>query len=436
MTDSPDPQASTVDGTAVLRKVAVRLLPFLFLLYVVNLIDRTNVGMAKLQMVKGDPPLLDEYAFGIGAGLFYLGYMIFEVPSNLILLRVGARVWIARITVTWGLISGAMMFVTGPVSFYVLRVLLGVAEAGFFPGIIFYLSQWFPERTRGRAVATFMTGGVIASLIGNPLSGLILDEFDQVAGLWGWQWVFLIEGIPSILLGFVTLAYLPDRPETAAWLTPTESRWLIHERDRTVTDRHGHTLASAFLEPRVWLLIAIYFTVAVGDNVYGFFVPSFLESRFPDWKRWQIGLLAAVPNLVALIAMVLVGRHSDQTGERRWHVAASAATAGCGWLLLTVATSPWAFVLGLCVTLAGMKSMLPTFWAIPANFLRGTAAAGGVALINSIANIGGFYGPRTVGKLKTSDGNFDNGFLLLGGIMLAGGLLTLLVRTPTRSDLK
>ncbi|HYT95457.1 MAG TPA: MFS transporter, partial [Gemmataceae bacterium] len=396
--EAADPAPSEA---AVFRKVALRLLPFLFLLYVINLIDRTNIGIARLQMVD-QQNLLDEEAYALGAGIFYVGYLLFEVPSNLILLRMGARAWIARILVSWGLISSAMMFVTGPWSFAILRVLLGIAEAGFFPGIIFYLNGWFPARMRARAVAQFMLGGVIASMVGNPLSGFILEFMDQVGGLWGWQWVFLLEGLPAVALGFVTLAYLTDRPDQARWLTPAERTWLAEqiEADRNRLP-HGqrHSLRAAVVDPRVWLLIAIYFTVAMGDNSYGFYIPTFLRSQFPEWTPFEIGLLAAAPGVLAMSGMVLVGRHSDRTGERRWHVAGSAFTAALGWLLIALAASGslaipgidsrWLFVVGVAVTLTGMKCMLPTFWTLPPTFLTGAAAAGGIALINSVANLGG-----------------------------------------------
>jgi MFS transporter, ACS family, tartrate transporter len=435
MADRTEPSEPNDMGKSALRKVSLRLIPFLFLLYVVNLIDRTNIGIAKLQMVDGEFPILSKNAYNLGAGLFYIGYLLFEVPSNLILLRVGARVWIARICITWGLISAAMMFATGPVSFGVLRVLLGFAEAGFFPGIIFYLGQWFPDRMRARAVATFMTGGVIASLVGNPISGVILEFMNGIAGLWGWQWVFLLEGIPSVVLGFVALRYLTDRPDQAKWLTDGERKWLIEELDRETRANiahHGHTLRAAFTEPRVWLLIAIYFTVAVGDNVYGFYVPSFLKQRFAEMSSSQIGFLAAVPSAFALVAMLLVGRHSDRTGERRLHVAGSAFVAAIGWLTIALAPSNAVFLLGLILTTAGMKSMLPTFWTLPTTFLSGTAAAGGVALINSIANLGGFFGPQIIGVAQAEDGSFQNGFLIMSGVLFLGSLLTLLVRVrPT-----
>ena len=436
MADNADPESEAL-GKAVLRKVTLRLIPFLFLLYVVNLIDRINIGIARLQMVDGENAFLSEKAYALGAGLFYIGYLLFEVPSNLILLRVGARVWIARIGVTWGLISASMMFAKDAETFQFLRILLGFAEAGFFPGIIFYLSQWFPARARAKAVATFMTGGVMATMIGNPLSGMILQHMDQVGGLWGWQWVFLLEGIPAVVLGFVTLGYLTDRPDQAHWLTEAERTWLIDELAREKqadAGHHRHTLRAAFTEPRIWLLIAIYFTVAVGDNVYGFYTPSFLKSQFADWSPGQIGFLAGVPSVFALVAMYLVGRHSDQTGERRWHVAGCAFTASIGWLVIALAPSPWIFVVGLTIALVGMKSMLPTFWTLPTTFLSGTAAAGGVALINSVANLGGFFGPRIIGHVKTKDGNFDDGFFIMCGIMMLGGLMTLFVRTGSKTE--
>jgi MFS family permease len=422
---------------AVFRKVSLRLLPFLFLLYVINLIDRTNIGIARLQMVD-QQNILGEEDYALGAGIFYIGYLLFEVPSNLILLRMGARGWIARILVSWGLISAAMMFVTGPWSFGILRVLLGVAEAGFFPGIIYYLSDWFPARVRARAVAHFMVGGVIASMVGNPLSGFILQFMDQVGGLWGWQWVFLLEGLPAVALGFVTLAYLTDRPDQARWLTPAERTWLAQqiENDRNHRSHsRSHSLAAAVLDLRVWLLIAIYFTVAMGENSYGFYIPTFLRSQFPDWSPFQIGLLAAAPSVIAMVGMVFVGRNSDRTGERRWHVAGSAFTGASSWLMIALVASGrlaipgvdsrWLFVVGVAMTLTGMKCMLPTFWTLPPSFLTGAAAAGGIALINSVANLGGMLGPRIIGHVKMATGSFTVGYLVMAAALFMGGVLVL-----------
>jgi MFS family permease len=425
------------DETMVFRKVWLRLLPFLFLLYVINLIDRTNIGIARLQMVN-QQALFDEAAYALGAGLFYVGYLFFQVPGNLIMLRLGARAWIGRILISWGLISSAMMFVTGPWSFASLRVLLGVAQAGFFPGMIYYLNDWFPARLRARAVAQFMLGGVVASMVGNPLSGLILQSMDQVAGLWGWQWVFLLEGLPAVALGFVTLALLTDKPDEAHWLTRVERAWLAEQlqRDRDLQPHpRSHSLSAAFVDPRVWLLIGVYFSVAMGDNSYGFYIPTFLESQLPDWTPFQIGLLAAAPSVIAMAGMVLVGRHSDRTGERRWHVACSAFAAALGWSMIALAASGslassgidsrGLFLVGIAVTLTGMKSMLPTFWTLPPLFLSGPAAAGGIALINSVANVGGLLGPTLVGQVKTATDSFTLGYLILASAMFLGGLLVL-----------
>lgn len=432
--DDSDTPSSLVPETralhsVVLRKVSLRLLPFLFLLYVLNILDRANIGIAKLQML--DDLHMSEAAYGLGAGIFYIGYLLFEVPANLILHRIGARVWIARILVSWGLVSSCMMFVSGPWSFYLLRVLLGVAEAGFFPGIIFYLSGWFPARERARAVATFMTAGVVAGLVGNPISGAILQFMDKAGGLAGWQWVFLLEGLPTILLGFITLYYLTDRPEQAHWLTEGERRWLAERmawEEKRRHERHGLSLLAALHHPRVWLLIAVYFTVALGDNCYGFFLPSLLQHRIPDLERWQIGMLAAVPSLLAIIGMVLIGAHSDRTGERRWHVAGPAFLAVLGWFLVVFAPTNWSFVLGLAIASTGMKSMLPTFWSLPTAFLSGAAAAGAIALINSVGNLGGFLGPIIIGWVKDQTGSFTTGLLLVASLLLLGGMLVLSVR--------
>jgi D-galactonate transporter len=419
---------------AVLRKVSLRLIPFLFLLYVVNILDRVNVSFARLQMVADLEMGEDVYAFGFS--LFYIGYLLFEVPSNLILSRTGARRWIARIMISWGLITSAMMFIRGAGDFYVLRVLLGFAEAGFFPGIILYLTYWFPARRRARVVAWFMAASPLTGVFGNPISGAIMQWMDSLAGLHGWQWVFLLEGMPAVLLGIVVLLYLTDRPELARWLAPAERLWLTAEIECEQRDqRQPRTLrlSQALTDGRVWLLILLYFTVAAGSNAFGSYLPKLVEDRYPGRDKVTIGLLCALPNLCAVVGMVLNGMHSDRTGERRRHVAVPAFLAAAGWTLAALTFTPWLdspllTLLALALIQTGTMSMLPTFWTLPTAFLGGIGAAGGIALINSVGNLGGFAGPNIVGQLKTHTGGFAPGLLAIAVVMLLGGVLALCVR--------
>jgi ACS family tartrate transporter-like MFS transporter len=416
----------------VLGKVIRRLLPFLFLLYVVNILDRVNVGFARLQML--DDLDLGEEVYALGAGIFYVGYVAFEVPSNLILNRLGARRWISRIMISWGLITCMMMQVRGPWSFYLLRIALGFAEAGFFPGIILYLTYWFPARERARTVACFMAASPITGALGGPLSGAILQYLDQVGGLRGWQWLFVLEGAPAVLLGLVVFIYLTDRPEQAGWLTPEERDWLagqIRQEEKLRQQHHGLTLRQAMGDRRVLLLIALYFTIAVSSNGFGFYLPKLLQSRFPEMREFQIGLLAAVPNLCAVVGMVVNSAHSDRTGERRWHVALPAYLAATGWALTAWLDAPGLSLLSLTLVQVGIMSMLPTFWSLPTSFLSGRAAAGGIALINSVGNLGGFAGPTLIGLLKAPTGSFTNGLLAMALTLSLGGVLALCVR-PNR----
>jgi MFS transporter, ACS family, tartrate transporter len=419
-----------VSTKAILSKVSRRLIPFLFLLYVVNILDRVNVGFARLQML--DELQMGEEVFALGAGIFYLGYVVCEIPSNLILRRIGARRWIARIMISWGLVTCATMAVRGPWSFYLLRILLGIAEAGFFPGIILYLTYWFPGRDRARIVALFMAGSPITGLVGNPLSGAILQGLNQVGGLSGWQWLFLLEGIPAVILGVVALYYLTDRPKDARWLTTNERNWLMdemHREEKHVEQHHGLSFGQAVMDRRVWLLIFIYITIAVGSNALGFYMPTLIESRFPGVvDKFQIGLLAAVPYLCAVIAMVLNGAHSDRTGERRWHMAIPAFVAAWGLNLYALSDSPALSLLGLALAQSGIMCMLPVFWTVPPSFLSGVAAAGGIALINSVGNIGGFVGPNLIGQPTRFTGTFTLGLMATALTLVIGGLLALRIR--------
>ncbi len=412
---------------STLRTVAWRIIPFICLLYALNILDRANVGFARLAMQ--DNLGLSKAAFDLGYGMFYVGYILFEVPSNLLMRRVGARRWIARIMITWGLVSAATMLARDLWTFYALRILLGVAEAGFFPGIILYLSDWFPDRQRAKMTAFFMLAIGVSSVFGNPISGWIMDRFDGLNGWHGWQWLFLLEGLPTSLVGVSVLFYLKDSPSDAHWLSDEQRHWLIErmaEEDRLRRQQHGSDRWQAMVQKRIWLLIAIYFTVAVGSNAGGAYFPTLIKEQFQLKSNFQTGLLAALPHLCAIVAMSLVGISSDRTGERRWHLAGSALAAAIGWSLVAWGLSPFVALLGLCLAQAGMMSMLPVFWTLPSVFLSGTAAAGGIALINSVANIGGFFGPTILGQL---------GLWSMTLILLAGSLLTAAtIKNPQTTD--
>jgi ACS family tartrate transporter-like MFS transporter len=424
------------EGAAVLRRVTLRLIPLLFICYVIAYIDRINVGFAKLhlQPVLGVDPKLFGSVFGFGAGLFFIGYFIFEVPSNLILHRVGARIWIARILVLWGIVSMAFMFLKGVTSFYVLRFLLGAAEAGFFPGIILYLTFWYPPRERAQMIALFALGGVAAGVIGSPISGAIL-QMDGLAGLAGWQWLFFLEAVPAILLGVLVWWILPDSPEKASWLTANEKEWIRRRIADGTGDAHAtrNTLADCFTSPVVWILCLLYFLMNVGSYGYEMWLPSIVKALSGKGDA-VVGFINAVPYFVAGAAMYFVSRHSDKTNERRAHIAVSAISATIGFAIAATARNPYVAMAGLTLAFAGLKSTIAPFWAWTSGFLSGTAAAGGIALINSVGNLGGFFGPTFVGILKDKTGSNFSGLLLLGACLLAMGVLAFAV--PHRPPLK
>ncbi len=418
-----------ISEQALLSKLTRRLIPFMFVLYIVSYLDRINVGFAALQL--NAALNFGPAVFGLGAGIFFLGYFIFEVPSNLIMQRVGARVWMARILVTWGVISSAMMFVSGTASFYVLRFLLGVAEAGFFPGMILYLTYWFPAEARGRAVARFMTATAIAGVIGGPVSGVLL-KMDGIAGLAGWQWLFLIEGLPAVILGFVTLAYLPDSPKHAKWLTFEEKAWLESrlsaERDHVL--RHGHaTLGQALGSRHVWTLSFIYFSVIISFYGISLWLPQIVQS-FSAMSDVMVGFVSAIPYLAAAIGMVIVGRSSDKHGERRWHVAISAVTGSAGLAAAAFLKDPTAELTALAIAAVGIWGTLGPFWAMSSRILSGTAAAAGIALINSVGNLGGFVGPYLIGLVRSRTNSFAGALLTLAVFPLIGAIVTLLWKRP------
>jgi len=417
---SVNPQLSE---SALLARVRRRLIPFMFLLYIVSYLDRINIGFAALQMNRDLG--LSPAVYGFGAGIFFIGYFLFEVPSNLIMERVGARVWIARIMITWGIISAAMMFVRGPASFYALRFLLGLAEAGFFPGMILYLTYWFPSRERASAISLFMTAVALAGVVGGPISGALLT-MTGVGGLAGWQWLFLLEGLPAVLLGIVVLLYLPDGPADARWLTPAERTFLV-ERVRTDAERgegSHRTVRAAFASGRIWLFSLSYFGIVSALYGISFWLPTILQglSGLPDFT---IGVLSALPYVVAAIGMVFVGRHSDSTGERRWHVAGSAFIGAAGFLLSAVTRSPAPALAAISIAALGIFAAMPPFWAMPTAMLRGAGAAAGIALINSIGNLGGFLGPYGIGLIRNATQSFAGALVALAASLVVGGLLAL-----------
>jgi MFS family permease len=389
-------------------------------LYLLNILDRANVGFARLQMQEDLG--LSEATFNLGFGMFYVGYLLFEVPSNLLMSRVGARLWIARIMISWGLISSLTLFAQDQWTFYGLRILLGIAEAGFFPGIILYLSYWFPNRDRAKMTAFFMVAIGLASVLGNPISGLIMQYLDQFAGLHGWQWLFLLEGIPSVIMGIVVLYYLTDYPRDAKWLSNEQREWLVSKlkvEEQERRQNHNADRLAAIFQWRVWWLIAIYFTVAVGTNAGSAYFPKLIKEQFVGLSTVQIGLLSAIPHICAVIGMSLLGISSDRQNERRGHLAAAAMLAAIGWSLTAWSPSPLVSLIGLCIAQTGMLSMLPVFWTLPTAFLTGAAAAGGIAMINSVANIGGFFGATILGTF---------GLWSMAAIHLAGVVLVLVVQ--------
>ena len=423
------PAASTATGAeiadedAIYRKVSWRLVPFLLLCYVVAYLDRVNVGFAKLQMLSDLK--FSETIYGLGAGIFFIGYFIFEVPSNVILHKVGARVWIARIMISWGILSAAMMFVTSPTMFYVMRFLLGVAEAGFFPGIILYLTYWYPAQRRGRVTALFMTAIALAGVIGGPISGWILREMAGVSGLAGWQWMFLLEGIPSILVGFIVLFYLDDRIAKAHWLTPGDKSILERNIASEDAEKEDPPLLAVLSSPRVWLMSTIYFCLVAGLYGVSFWLPTIIKSTGVK-DNFVIGVLSAVPYAFAVVAMIIASRSADARRERRWHVAVPALLGALG-LVLSVVWGQNTVLAMAALTLAtmGILTTLPLFWSLPTAFLAGTAAAAGIGLINSLGNLAGFASPYAVGWLKDATQSTDVGMYGLAVVLVLGALLTL-----------
>ncbi|MGE6494806.1 MFS transporter [Cupriavidus metallidurans] len=406
------------------RKITVRLIPFLVFLFILAWIDRVNVGFAKLQMLQDLQ--FSEAVYGLGAGIFFIGYFLFEVPSNLLLEKIGARKTLARITILWGLASMAMIFVKTPMQFYTLRFVLGVFEAGFFPGVVLYLTYWFPAARRARINGLFMTSFAIAGVVGGPLAGFIMSAMDGVDGLANWQWLFVIEGIPSVLAGIAVLMYLPEKPVNAKWLTQQEQTIVTRDVEAEARDPNKHSsLKDAFANARVWICAAIYFCVVSGNATIAFWSPSIIKELGVQGNL-QIGLVSAIPFVAGTIAMVLNGIHSDRTGERRMHCAMATLVAAVG-LTLTgfLLHSAVLALIALTIASIGILPAFPVFWSLPSAFLAGTAAAGGIALINSIGNLAGFVAPYMIGWFKTSTGQLAGGLYFVAALEACATVLVI-----------
>jgi MFS family permease len=405
------------------KKVDLRLIPFLFLCYILAYFDRVNIGFAKLQMLKDLS--LSEAAFATGAGIFFIGYFFFEVPSNVFLNKFGARVWIARIMVTWGIVSAAMMFVRNEWSFYGMRFLLGLAEAGFFPGIIFYLTLWYPSRLRASRTALFVSAIAVSGVIGNPVSGWIMDRLSGLWGLAGWQWLFLIEGLPSLIVGIWVIWFLDSGIKDAKWLNEEEKALLVANITDEDKDKLEVKLIDAFKSGKVWVLCAIYFTLMIGLYGIAFWLPTIINS-FGLKSYVAVGLVTAIPYGFATIGMLLLSRSSDRTGERRIHYFLNVTAGAIGLTLSGVfASNPILSVLFLSIGTLGVLGSMPLFWPIPSAFLAGTAAAAGIGIVNSIGNLGGYVGPNVPIWVKHFSSDPSAALYSIAILLFIGGLLVM-----------
>jgi len=408
-------------------KVFWRIVPLLMLCYVVAYLDRVNVGFAKLQMSQDLG--FSETVFGLGAGLFFIGYFLFEVPSNVLLHRVGARVWIARIMITWGVMSAAFAWVQTPTTFYVMRFLLGIAEAGFYPGVILYLTYWYPAQRRAKIIALFMSAIPVAGIFGNPLSGWIMDLFHGASGFHGWQWMFIIEAVPALVMGLVVLAFLDNGIRSAKWLSEGEKQLLESE---IATDQKGtqskHAIGAIFGDKRVWLMCLIYFCFVMGQYGLTFWMPTLIKSTGVTGNL-NIGLFSAIPFGCAIVAMNLVGRSADARRERRWHLIVPALFGAVGFVVAaSYSHNTIVSVAALSLAAAGVLTCAPLFWSLPTSFLSGAAAAVGIAAINSVGNLAGFVSPYLIGYLKDTTHSTQTGMYVLAGMLVVGAFAVL--RTP------
>ena len=421
---------------ATYAKVTRRIMPFLFLCYILAYVDRVNVSFAKLQMQQ-DLGMSDS-VFGYGSGIFFIGYFLFEVPANMFMQRIGARLWLGPIMAIWGIVSACTLFVTGTTSFYIIRFVLGVVECGFFPGVILYLTYWYTRKHRAKMVALFMTAIPISGMIASPLSGWILKQMSGKGQLDAWQWLFLVEGIPSVIMGLVTLYYLTDGPGKAGWLSQDEKDLLekrLQEEEgvKKSEGEHRHRLADAFKSGRVWLLCVVYFGMTMGNYGLGFWLPQMIKNTLtPD--PWRIGLILVIPWALAGAGMVLWAHHSDATGERRWHVAIAVMVAAVALAVSSIPGIPGlAGLVALTAAVIGIMCALSTFWSLPTGILSGSAAAAGIAWINSVGNLGGYVGPSVMGKVQDYTGSLTWALLALSGACLLSGIVALSLAKPRKT---
>ncbi len=423
---SPNLGTNANELKATYIKIAWRLIPFLVFLFILAWLDRVNVGFAKLHMLQDLQ--FSEAVYGLGAGIFFIGYFLFEVPSNLLLEKIGARKTLARITILWGLASIGMAYVSTPTQFYIMRFLLGVFEAGFFPGVVLYLTYWFPAEYRARVNGLFMTSFALAGVVGGPLAGLILNGMQDVGHLANWQWLFIIEGIPSVIAGMFVLKYLPEKPVNAKWLTPHEQQAVTRalELENSQTGNKHLSFKDAYRNSAIWLCAAVYFCIVSGNATIAFWSPSIIKAIGIN-NDLMIGVLSALPFIAGTIAMVWNGAHSDKTGERRMHCAVATLIACLGLVATGMLLHNALFALiALTIASVGILAAFPVFWSIPAAFLAGTAAAGGLALINSIGNLAGFVAPYMIGSLKTSTGSLSSGLYFVAALEILASILVIL----------